>query len=97
MSILISHKVKQGYQVSAEVLLPGPKQPVTEIPQRLVEFVYGENGITFTNNAPIQLELSQDSRHWEGMVRLDDQGFLVMTDKFPETILGFVAMPPVEA
>jgi hypothetical protein len=26
-------------------------------------------------------------------VRLDERGFLMMTDKFPETILGFVAMP----
>jgi hypothetical protein len=43
---------------------------------------------------PIQMELtSDDARNWEGLVRLDERGFLIMTDKFPETILGFVTMP----
>ena len=61
--------------------------------ERLVEFAYNENGITLTNNPPIQLELGQAGRNWEGIVRLEDKGFLIMTDKFPETILGFVAIP----
>lgn len=32
----------------------------------------------------------KDSRNWEGIVRLDGKGFLVVTDMFPRTILGFV-------
>ncbi len=62
--------------------------------ERLVEFQYAESGITLLDTPPIQLELlEKDARNWEGLVRLDDRGFLLMTDKFPETILGFVAAP----
>ena len=66
------------------------QQPTVE---RLVEFSYSQNGTTRTSTAPIQLELAAASRNWEGIARLDDKGFLLMTDKFPETILGFVALP----
>lgn len=63
--------------------------------ERLVEYQITDEGITQTDTAPILLELQADgeSRNWEGVVRLDDQGFLVVTDKFPQTILGFVAQP----
>lgn len=62
--------------------------------ERLVEFQYSASGLTLVDGPPIQLELtSDDSRNWEGLVRLDERGFLIMTDKFPETILGFVARP----
>ncbi len=66
------------------------QQPTVE---RLVEFSYSQSDITQTHAAPIQLELAIAARNWEGIVRLDNQGFLLMTDKFPETILGFVAQP----
>ena len=56
-----------------------------------VEFQYNEEGITRIDQPPIQLQLLPDDlRNWEGIVRLDDRGFLIVTDKFPETILGFV-------
>ncbi len=29
-------------------------------------------------------------RNWEGIVRLENRGFLLMTDKYPETLFGFV-------
>ncbi len=60
--------------------------------ERLVEFQYDADGITMIEQAPIQLQLldGDDSRNWEGIVRLNDQGFLLVTDKFPTTILGFV-------
>ncbi|MCP4535620.1 MAG: hypothetical protein GY832_00565 [Chloroflexi bacterium] len=62
--------------------------------ERLVEFQYTESGIILVDGPPIQLELlRKDERNWEGLVRLDDRGFLLMTDKFPDTILGFVAAP----
>ena len=50
-------------------------------------------GIVLTETPPIQLELGPESRNWEGLVRLEDRGFLLMTDKFPGTILGFVGVP----
>jgi len=69
----------------------GPTHRQHKTVERLVEFSYAENRISFTNSAPIQLELASAGRNWEGLVRLDDEGFLLVTDKFPETILGFVA------
>lgn len=62
--------------------------------ERLVAFQYGEDGITLANMAPIQLLMTEDSngRNWEGIVRMDDMGFLVVTDRYPVTLLGFVPL-----
>jgi len=63
--------------------------------ERLLEFHYSPKGITLVKHPPIQLKLIDDenSRNWEGIVQFGDQGFIVVTDKFPSTILGFVRMP----
>lgn len=61
--------------------------------ERLVEFQYTSSGITLTDTLPIQLQLENDARNWEGIARLDGRGFLIATDTFPNTLLGFVAMP----
>lgn len=61
--------------------------------ERLVKFVYSEDGITLAKTAPIPLVLTEDARNWEGLVVLDERGFLLATDKFPSTILGFVPLP----
>jgi hypothetical protein len=57
--------------------------------ERLVEFQYSESGITLAATPPLQLELGDDPRNWEGIVRLDDRGFLLTTDWCLETILAF--------
>jgi len=59
--------------------------------ERLVELEVDADGVHPTRRAPIQLELGPQARNWEGIVRLGDRGFLIVTDKFPESILGFVA------
>ena len=60
--------------------------------ERLVELELTAGGIRLSGTPPIQLQLSgDDARNWEGIVRLDNRGFLLATDKFPTTILGFVA------
>lgn len=64
-----------------------------EAVERLVELVYTSNGIELAARSPIQLVLSDEPRNWEGIVRLEDRGFLLVTDKFPRTIFGFVEMP----
>ncbi len=74
-------------------------QPV----ERLLEFQVTPQGIVRTERAPIALALLPDSptgtwvaRNWEGIVRLETSevhGFLLVTDSFPETILGFVPLP----
>jgi hypothetical protein len=73
----------------------GPTHAQFQTVERLVEFQYTPEGITLTDTPPIQLQLIDDanSRNWEGIVRLDERGFLLVTDKFPTTLLGFVAKP----
>jgi hypothetical protein len=40
----------------------------------------------------LELVSDDDTRNWEGLVRLDDYGFLLATDKYPRTILAFVPL-----
>ncbi len=63
--------------------------------ERLLEFHFAPSGITLMDTPPIQLRLIDDenSRNWEGIVRYGEKGFLLATDKFPRTILGFVRKP----
>jgi hypothetical protein len=67
----------------------------SQIVERLVELQYSPQSITLVETPPIQLQLRSDgeARNWEGIVRLDEMGFLLVTDKYPETILGFVGFP----
>jgi len=60
--------------------------------ERLVAFQYTGDGIELVDNAPIQLLMTEDSngRNWEGIARLGDTGFLIVTDRYPGTLLGFV-------
>lgn len=72
----------------------GPTHAQQEQVERLVEMNYAPNGITLADSAPIQLTLDGDTaRNLEGLVLLDDQGFLLVTDKFPSTLLIFVERP----
>ncbi|MBT8419490.1 MAG: hypothetical protein KJO08_01370 [Gammaproteobacteria bacterium] len=63
--------------------------------ERLVEFQYTDQGVLLTDTAPIQLTLRDDgiSRNWEGVVKLDKRGFLLVTDEHPGSILAFVPAP----
>lgn len=73
----------------------GETHAASQAVERLVAFQFTEDGIVLAPLAPIQLQLLPDdeARNWEGIARLDDRGFLLVTDKFPETILAFVANP----
>lgn len=61
--------------------------------ERLIEFRYTSSGIQLIKQAPIYLKLQDEtsSNNWEGLVRLANRGFLVVTDKEPITFLGFVS------
>ena len=62
--------------------------------ERLIEFQIADDGtIVWLDNPPLYLALDEDPRNWEGLVRLDNRGFLLATDRFPETLLAFVPMP----
>jgi len=73
----------------------GPTHAKCPTVERLVEFQYTTSGVERTGTPPIPLQLVDHKicRNWEGLVRLNDRGFLLMTDRYPETILGFVAQP----
>jgi len=88
-----SSKIKPEVDPLVEAYGEGYTHAQNEGVERLVEFELGDAGVTLVEGAPIQLELGEDERNWEGLVRLDGRGFLVMTDKFPETVLGFVVAP----
>ena len=61
--------------------------------ERLVEFKIEGNSIIRTNNAPIYLELNKNSRNWEGLVRMNKNGFLLIVDEHPRTILAYINQP----
>ncbi len=42
---------------------------------------------------PTYLALDGPSRNWEGLARLGERGWLVVTDRHPRTLLGFVPSP----
>jgi hypothetical protein len=60
--------------------------------ERLVQFQVQKDEIDIVSQPPVQLSLEGDvaPRNWEGIALLDNIGFLLATDKFPRTILGFV-------
>jgi hypothetical protein len=58
--------------------------------ERLVALRYTPEGIKSEPTAPVQLQLPELARNWEGIVRLDGRGFLIVTDEHPGTILAFV-------
>jgi hypothetical protein len=62
--------------------------------ERILEFQFIDENIVRTETLPINIKLSEfsDSRNWEGIVRLDNIGFLIATDKFPGTILAFIPL-----
>ncbi|MCB9758516.1 MAG: hypothetical protein H6739_01620 [Alphaproteobacteria bacterium] len=62
--------------------------------ERLLELQATVGGFVRTETPPIWLQLREDDegRNWEGIARWRDGGLLIVTDKFPETILAWV--PP---
>lgn len=59
--------------------------------ERLVQLQIGDTEITRIDQAPLYLQLLDNNiaRNWEGIVMLDDLGFLLITDSFPGSLLGF--------
>lgn len=75
---------------------PGPTHRRSAVVERLVEYRYAPHGIRRTDTPPLWLELAADGRNWEGLVRFGN-GFLLVTDTFPSTLLAYVPEPPREA
>ncbi len=59
--------------------------------ERIVEFRILDDRVVLTDTPPVQLQLQDSYSHnWEGIVRLDDRGFLLVSDWYPLSILAFV-------
>lgn len=66
--------------------------------ERLVQLTLTPEGVALVERPPLQLVLLGDlsPRNWEGLVpfQVDEfDGFLIATDRFPTTMLAFVALP----
>ncbi|MEO0322100.1 MAG: hypothetical protein AAF447_04030 [Myxococcota bacterium] len=70
----------------------GPSHGRSSAVERLVELRFDGEQVTLTGRAPISLALGPVPRNWEGVVRFG-RGFLVVTDRHPETILAYVEAP----
>lgn len=72
------------------LLTPQPtlrsRQPAIE---QLIELQIVGNNIRRTKTPPLNL-IGEEGRNWEGIVRLDNQGFLLATDNHPRTMLTFI-------
>jgi hypothetical protein len=69
----------------------GETHKLEVIVERLVQFRLRDDSIERVEQAPIQLQLTQeDGRNWEGVVRYGNKGLLLVTDQHPRTLLGFV-------
>ncbi len=59
--------------------------------ERLLLLHSGNKDISYTNLPPIYINLHNNKgRNWEGLVKLEDKGFLIITDYYPSTLLAFV-------
>ena len=71
--------------------IEGTSHSRSDAVERLIEFEIKDNEIILSNNGPIQIVLDPDgSRNWEAIARLENEGLLIATDKYPKMILGFV-------
>jgi hypothetical protein len=75
----------------------GASHAVCEGVERLLEMRYLGDRIVRTDTPPVSFRLRQDRlcRNWEAVVRVEGRGFLLMTDRYPETLLAFAAYPEV--
>jgi len=62
--------------------------------ERLLEFQISNNGVVPTGTRPVEIVLEENSpRNWEGLVKLDNLGFLIISDEHPKTIFAFIPYP----
>jgi hypothetical protein len=70
----------------------GASHTTSPIVERLVQFQVTKTGIALAPRPPMILQLASDgqARNWEGIAKLDERGFLLITDQHPRTIFAFV-------
>ncbi len=84
-------KLKPAFDSIAEKYGIGKSHLNTKVVERLLKFKVINDTIQLAEKSPVYLKLDgNDSRNWEGIAKLDNLGFLLATDTFPETILAFI-------
>jgi len=73
----------------------GPTHAQSRNVERLVAFRIEAQRVILVDQPPIQLaiESSMITRNWEALETLNQRGFLIASDKFPQTLFGFVPFP----
>jgi len=65
--------------------------------ERLINLEYMNDEFRICSDGPVWLKMATEgNRNWEGLVRLDNRGFIIVNDEFPRktgTILAFVKFP----
>jgi hypothetical protein len=69
-----------------------PRGGATRSVERLLELRDDGTSVRATGRV-IRFVREDRARNWEGVARLDHRGFVVVTDEWPRTILGFVPSP----
>ena len=85
--------MKPGKDLVMTNIVKGETHEKFDHVERLVEFKIDGNKIYKTDTLPIQLVLDKNSRNWEGLVRMDKKGFLMIVDEHPRTMLAFIKRP----
>lgn len=63
--------------------------------ERLIELQLLEDRIVRTDRPPLWIAPRTDGecRNWEAVARMGDHGFLLVTDKYPTTLMAYVPLP----
>ncbi len=71
----------------------GSSHTQTDIVERILALQIREGAIVLQDKPPLYMALLDNvvARNWEGIVRWDEHGFLLVTDQFPTTLLAHVA------
>lgn len=72
-----------------------PNEQIPGVVERIIPLVVTEKGsVVMGDNEVVSLSLlSDEARNWEGLVLVPGSGFVIVTDRYPTTILGYVPLP----
>ena len=83
-------KLKPGFDLLTIEFGLGHSHVEAEGLERIISVQITDDSLVLADETPLYIELYEEaSRNWEGIVRFED-GFLLVTDKFPTTLLAFV-------
>ena len=88
-----THLIVDEDPISARYGL-GESHQINEPVERLVKYCLTQEGFLLSQSPPLYLELleNDEARNWEGLAEFGDLGFLIITDKFPGSILGYIEL-----